>query len=96
MNGNENENQNECKKRAWNGIGAGTMAAKGTIEIRIDHCKGCQLCMPACKWGCIALSAETQTNKFGYRHGTLVNDRCTACALCAMMCPDQAISVYRL
>jgi 2-oxoglutarate ferredoxin oxidoreductase subunit delta len=72
------------------------MAARGMIQIRIDHCKGCQLCMPACKFDCIALSAETQTNRFGYRYGVFAADRCTACALCGMMCPDHAIDVYRM
>ncbi|MFH0939960.1 MAG: 4Fe-4S binding protein [Planctomycetota bacterium] len=71
------------------------MAAKGKIEIRIDHCKGCQLCMSACKFNCIQLSPETQTNKYGYRYGLVVNEQCSGCTLCAMMCPDQAIDVYR-
>ena len=68
---------------------------KGRIEVRIDHCKGCGLCITACKFDAIELSAETETNRYGYRYVVMKNDNCTGCTLCAMMCPDQAIDVYR-
>ena len=69
--------------------------AKGKIEIRTEHCKGCQLCISACKFQCISLYAETQTNKYGFRYAVVANDKCIGCAMCARMCPDQGIRVFR-
>jgi 2-oxoglutarate ferredoxin oxidoreductase subunit delta len=73
-----------------------TRMAKGKISINVSHCKGCQLCMSACKKGAIQLSGENDTNEFGFRYAVTVNDDCIACCLCAVMCPDQAIEVYKL
>jgi 2-oxoglutarate ferredoxin oxidoreductase subunit delta len=69
--------------------------AKGKVEIKTDHCKGCQLCMTACKFSCLALSAETQTNRYGYRYAIFSDEKCVGCTLCAIMCPDHAMTVYR-
>ena len=70
--------------------------AKGKIEIDIQKCKGCGICIAACKHGVIALSHPKTTNQFGYRFLVTVKaDQCTGCALCGFMCPDSAIEVYR-
>ena len=70
--------------------------AKGKIEIRTEYCKGCQLCISACKFQCLSLSSETQTNKYGFRYAVVANnDKCMGCAMCARMCPDQGIRVFR-
>ena len=42
--------------------------AKGKIEIDIDMCKGCGLCLAACKFGVTKLSKQGQANKSGYRY----------------------------
>lgn len=71
------------------------MAKKGKIEVRIDHCKGCGLCITSCKVNAIALSNAGETNSYGYQYLKMINDTCIGCTLCAVMCPDQAIDVYR-
>lgn len=72
------------------------MATKGRIEVRIEHCKGCGLCIESCKNGSLVLSASDKTNAFGYRYLTMKADNCSGCAMCAVMCPDQAIDVFRM
>jgi 2-oxoglutarate ferredoxin oxidoreductase subunit delta len=70
--------------------------AKGKVEIDVDKCKGCELCMTACKYGVIALSAPDKTNVQGYRHLVAVQpDQCIGCGMCALMCPDSVLTVWR-
>lgn len=70
--------------------------AKGKIEIDRDKCKGCELCVTACKYGVIALSPTGQTNVQGYRHLVAVHpDQCVGCGMCALMCPDAVLTVWR-
>lgn len=58
-------------------------------------CKGCELCVKACPRGIIALS-KTELNAKGYHPAQVVEpERCTACAACATMCPDCAITIER-
>jgi 2-oxoglutarate ferredoxin oxidoreductase subunit delta len=70
--------------------------AKGKIDIDRNKYKGCELCITACKYGVIALSAPGQTNVLGYRY--LVDEHpehCVGCAMCALMCPDAVLTVWR-
>lgn len=69
--------------------------AKGRIEIEVDRCKGCELCMMVCPKNLIVAAEEF--NIRGYHPAKLVdpNGECTGCALCALMCPDVVITVYR-
>jgi len=70
--------------------------AKGKIEIDRDKCKGCELCIAACKYDVIALSDSGITNIQGYRHLEAKHpDQCIGCGLCALMCPDAALTVWR-
>ena len=71
------------------------MAARGHIEFNENRCKGCELCVFACPKKIIKIS-ETAVNAMGY-HPAGIEDMegCTACANCAMMCPDGAIRVCR-
>ena len=69
------------------------MAVKGTIEIDIQACKGCQLCAGVCPVKAIGF-AET-TNDRGYYFAKLVNENCIGCASCALVCPDSVITAYR-
>ncbi len=66
---------------------------KGTVIIDSIVCKGCELCIEACPQGSLGLS--NQINKNGYTYVELVQDNCTGCINCALVCPDAAITVYR-
>lgn len=66
---------------------------RGTIDVKIDTCKGCELCIEACPQESMALSKELNT--LGYHYAVLVQDNCTGCANCALVCPDAVITVYR-
>lgn len=67
---------------------------KGAIEIDIDKCKGCELCIPACPTEVISLSDDV--NVKGYHYAYMKNpDACTGCMNCAIVCPDGVITVYR-
>lgn len=66
---------------------------RGTIDVQIETCKGCELCIEACPQDSIDLSNEI--NKKGYHYAVLVKDNCTGCVNCALVCPDAVITVYR-
>lgn len=73
----------------------------GYIEIEEERCKGCELCGEACPRHLIHLSSA-RINRLGYRPAEFgqeeVNGRgkgCTGCAVCALVCPETAIAVYR-
>lgn len=62
---------------------------RGTVHIRPDLCKGCQLCIAYCPTDVLALS--TDFNAKGYRYPTVAKDECIVCQSCARICPDYAI-----
>lgn len=68
---------------------------KGHITIDKELCKECLLCIQACKQGLIHPSGEY--NSRGYRPAQFkdAGGECTGCTLCAIVCPDVAIEVYR-
>ena len=69
--------------------------ARGRIEIDAERCKGCELCRGACTPNLI-FPAKALNGK-GYRPVLLVDDEgsCSGCALCAVVCPEACISVFR-
>lgn len=71
------------------------MAQKGYVEIAIEVCKGCNLCVINCPTDCLALNTS-DTNSYGLHYSYLAEpEECIGCANCAVMCPDAAITVYR-
>lgn len=69
---------------------------KGTITVDETRCKGCGLCVNACPKGIIRL-APGRINAKGYSPAELTDAAaCIACAACALMCPDVAITVDRV
>ena len=66
---------------------------RGSIDVKIDTCKGCELCVDACPQESMAMSKEINT--LGYHYAVLIKDNCTGCINCALVCPDAVITVYR-
>ena len=64
------------------------------LEIAVERCKGCRLCVDVCPKHILALD-ESIVNELGY-HAVHVTDPelCTSCALCARICPDAVYTVY--
>ena len=71
--------------------------AKGLIEVNDLYCKGCGLCLTVCPKNVIVIDGDRLTPK-GYHPAALVDPEgaCTGCAICAVICHDAAITVYRL
>ena len=70
------------------------MAAKGTVVIDKERCKGCGVCIVACPKSVLALAKIV--NGKGYNYSEAVVDECIGCASCAMVCPDGVITVYKV
>jgi len=66
---------------------------KGKTVVDIQKCKGCEICITACSENGIKLSKDI--NNLGYRYAVIVDDLCTGCTNCALVCPDGVIKVYR-
>ncbi|MCK5796570.1 MAG: 4Fe-4S binding protein [Deltaproteobacteria bacterium] len=71
------------------------MAVKGYVEIDVEGCKGCELCVVNCPTDVLALNMK-DTNSYGLHYAVMVaEERCTGCMNCAVVCPDACITVYR-
>jgi 2-oxoglutarate ferredoxin oxidoreductase subunit delta len=68
-------------------------AVRGTVDISIETCKGCELCLDACPQESLQMSKAI--NALGYHYAVLIKDNCTGCVNCALVCPDAVITVYR-
>jgi 2-oxoglutarate ferredoxin oxidoreductase subunit delta len=65
------------------------------VEISIEACKGCNLCVINCPKKCLALNTS-ETNSFGLHYAFQAEeDCCIACMNCAVICPDAAVTVYK-
>ncbi len=68
--------------------------ARGTVDIREERCKGCELCVHYCPSHCLELSCGF--NAMGHHPVELVKpEKCTGCAICGWMCPDCVFTVYK-
>lgn len=64
------------------------------IIIDIERCKGCRMCIDVCPRNCIEQS-ELPNAAGNYPARPKTEGECTACTLCATVCPDVAITVLR-
>ena len=68
---------------------------RGAIEVDIERCKGCKVCVVSCPFNVLDLAKEV--NGKGYNYAYMKNpEACTGCTSCALVCPDGVISVYRV
>ncbi len=70
------------------------MPPKGRIEVNEAYCKACSLCIETCPPHVISLSTGRLNGK-GYHPAELIAQGCTGCGICAIVCPEGAITVYR-
>lgn len=70
------------------------MPLRGTIVVDENLCKACELCVQACPVQVIELNNEIITPR-GFHPAYLAKDGCTGCGICAIVCPEAAITVFR-
>ena len=69
--------------------------SRGNIEINIEECKGCGLCVESCPPKCLALADELSA--YGVHPAVYAGDGCTGCGICFYCCPEPgAITVFRM
>jgi 2-oxoglutarate ferredoxin oxidoreductase subunit delta len=66
---------------------------RGTVHIDVESCKGCDLCIPACRPGVLQMTTD-RFNQRGYRYPEL-SAGCTGCNACALVCPDFVFEVWK-
>jgi 2-oxoglutarate ferredoxin oxidoreductase subunit delta len=66
---------------------------RGKVEINVEKCKGCEICITSCKQETLEMSKKI--NRQGYHYAVMIKDNCTGCENCALVCPDAVITVYR-
>jgi 2-oxoglutarate ferredoxin oxidoreductase subunit delta len=69
-------------------------AARGSVTIRVDECKGCGLCVESCPPRCLELDPALSAQ--GVHPARYTGEGCTGCGICFYCCPEPgAFTVYR-
>lgn len=64
------------------------------VEIDLQRCKGCSLCVLYCPKK--VLSISDKVNLLGYRYCKVVDEEsCSGCGSCYLMCPEYCIKIYK-
>lgn len=66
-----------------------------TITIDREACKGCDLCVHFCPKNLIRMDDGFNARGSHYSRLHDPEQKCSACAICAKICPDIAIEVWR-
>ena len=72
---------------------AGKSKTKGKIRIDTQMCKSCGYCIEYCPKDGIQLASAY--NDKGYYPAEPVKGKCSGCAICAVVCPEAIIEVWR-
>lgn len=66
------------------------------MRITIDSkwCKGCGLCVRACKKGVLEIGTERSNGGYLMPYAK-TTEQCIACHMCERMCPDVCIDVQK-
>lgn len=68
--------------------------SRGHVAIVADLCKGCYLCIEACRPGVLKISKSL--NIMGYHPVEYVGEGCTGCGVCFYICPEPgSVRVYK-
>jgi 2-oxoglutarate ferredoxin oxidoreductase subunit delta len=70
-----------------------SVLTRGTVVIDVERCKGCELCIEACKPAVLSMTVH-ERNSMGFQYPVL-SPGCTACRACAQVCPDYVFQVWR-
>lgn len=66
---------------------------RGRVEVFIEECKGCSLCVDSCPPHVMQLA--DRLNAHGYHPAMYLGAGCTGCGVCFYACPEPgAITVY--
>ena len=66
----------------------------GKVEISIEACKSCEYCVISCPKKVLAIGEAV--NGQGYPYAIVeAPEKCIGCAMCAQICPESAIQVWR-
>lgn len=66
----------------------------GKVEINVEACKSCQYCVISCPKKVLAVGENV--NGQGYPYVVVAApENCIGCAMCAQVCPDAVIEVWR-
>lgn len=68
--------------------------AKGKVEITTELCKSCQYCIISCPKKVLEVGEDVNSKGYPYVIAARPED-CIGCAMCAQICPDSAIEVWR-
>lgn len=63
------------------------------VRINTERCKECGYCIRYCPKGCLK-KGET-INKRGYYAPVYEAEGCIGCGICALVCPDTVLTVYK-
>ncbi len=61
----------------------------GKVNIRVEWCKGCELCVDYCPTDVLVMSSDF--NDKGHHYPLEVGDNCILCQSCYIICPEFAI-----
>lgn len=64
------------------------------VHINALMCKGCEYCVKYCPTKILEMG--TERNKKGHFFVKVTDEeKCTVCAICALMCPEAAIEITK-